>query len=185
MFKDEILENEKRRKIYRVIEDNPGIHMRELQRTLEMPVATLEYHLSYMVRKKIIYGEADENVKRYYSKPLDPQDKKMLSVLRQKKLREIVLIVLSNQKAKYQFLSDCLKLPHSTLSLYLKYLVDKNILDREKIGYENIYTVHEDERVAKVLIAYRSSFVDTLIDKTLTTWMETHIRREPAELMQS
>ena len=178
MFKDEVLENENRRRVYAAIETNPGIHLRELQRTLDLPLATLEYHLSYMTRKKIIFREAEANVKRYYTKPLDSEDKKVLSALRQKRLREIVLIVLANQKARYQFLADYLKLPHSTLSFYLKYLVDHGILSRERVGYENIYTVHDEERVAKVLIAYKLSFLDKLVDKALGTWMETHFRKQ-------
>jgi predicted transcriptional regulator len=181
MFKDEILENESRRKIYAAIEANPTVHLRGLQRLLDMPLATLEYHLSYMRRRKIIFAETDGHRKRYYTKPLDPEDKKVLSVLRQKRLREIVLVALANTKVKYQFLSDRFKLPHSTLSFYLKYLVDNNILARVKIGYENLYTIQDEERVAKVLIAYKSSFLDKLVDKTLSTWMETHFRKYKEE----
>lgn len=178
MFKDEILENERRRKIYAIIEASPGIHLRELQRSLDMPLTTLDYHLSYMSRKGIIFAESDGHLRRYYTKPLDPEDRKVLSALRQKRLREIVLIILANKKAKYQFLSDYLKLPHSTLSFYLKCLVDNSILARERIGYENLYTVRDEDRVAKVLTAYRSSFLDRLVDKALNTWMETHFHKE-------
>lgn len=178
MFKDEILENERRRKIYVVIEAYPGIHLREIQRVSNLPLATLEYHLSYMTRKKIIFGETDGHYKRYYTKPLDAEDKKVLSALRQRRMREIVLIILANKKAKYQFLAEYLKLPHSTLSFYLKYLVDNAILAREKIGYENLYTVQDEDRVAKVLITYKSSFLDKLVDKALNTWMETRFRKE-------
>lgn len=178
MFKDEILENERRRKIYTVIETNQGIHLRELQRVLNIPLATLEYHLSYMTRKKIVYSEAVGHHKRYYTKPFDPEDRKILSVLRQKRMREIVLIILANKKVRYQFLLEYFKLPGSTLSFYLKHLVDNNILIREKIGYENLYTVQDEDRIAKVLIAYKSSFLDTLVDKALSTWMETQFRRE-------
>jgi predicted transcriptional regulator len=185
MFKDEVLENDKRRKIYEIIEKNPGIHLRELQRILQMPVATIEYHLGYMTRRRIIYNEADEHLKRYYTQPLNSEDKKLLSALRQKKLREIVLVILSSQKAKYQFLADCFKLPHSTLSLYLKYLVDRGVLDREKVGYENIYTVHDEDRVARVLVSYKSSFMDTLVDRTLATWMETRDREKVGIRVQS
>ena len=181
MFKDEILENEKRRKIYALIEASPGIHLRELQRILNMPVSTLEYHVGYMTRKKIIHGETDGNFKRYYSKPLDPGDKKVLSALRQKMLRQIVLVTLANKKAKYQFLANYFKLPPSTLSFYLKYLVDHDILARDKIGYESIYTVRDEDRIAKILIAFKSSFVDRLVDKSLSTWMETRFRSEKGE----
>jgi predicted transcriptional regulator len=178
MFKEEILENERRRRIYALIETNPSIHLRELQRILDMPLATLDYHLSYMSRKKIIFSESDGHHKRYYTKPLDPEDKKVLSALRQRRLREIVIIILTSGKVKYQFLSDCLRLPHSTLSFYLKYLVQNNILERTRIGYENLYTVKDEERLTKVLIAYKSSFVDKLVDRALNTWMETHFHRQ-------
>ena len=178
MFKDEILENENRRKIYEAIEESPGIHLRQLQRALNMPLTTLEYHLSYMARKKIIYAETDTHYKRYYAKQLDDGDKKVLSALRQKRMREIVLLVLSNGKAKYQFMADYLKVPHSTLSFYLKYLVDNGILVKDKVGYETIYTIKDEDKVAKVLVAYKASFLDKLIDKTLATWLESYTREK-------
>jgi len=182
MFKNEVLENENRQKIYKVIEHNPGIHLRELQRALEMPITTLEYHLSYMARKRIIYSETDSHYKRYYAKQLDQEDKKVLSTLRQKRPREIVLLILANEKAKYQFIADYLKLPPSTLSFYLKYLMDNGILEKEKVGYETIYQVKDEDRVAKVLIAYKTSFIDKLIDKTLATWLETYSGNEATNL---
>ena len=174
MFKDEVLENENRRRVYAVVEANPGIHMRELQRVLDMPLTTLEYHLTYMARKKILFKESDSHYNRYYVRPLDSEDKKILSALRQKRMRDIVFLVLTNKKVKYQFLADYLKLPHSTLSFYLKYLVDNMVLAKEKIGYENIYTVRNEDRVARVLIAYKASFLDKVVDKALNTWMETY-----------
>lgn len=176
MFKDEILENERRRKIYAIVERSPGIYLRELQRVLGIPLTTLEYHLSYMARKKIIFAETEGHHKRFYSKPLEPEDKKVLAALRQARMREIVLIVLENGKAKYQSLAERLKLSHSTLSSYLKYLVDRNILAREKVGYENLYTIQDEDRVARVLVAYKPSFLDKLVDRALDTWMETHLR---------
>lgn len=182
MFKDEILENERRKRIYTVIDGNPGIHLRELQRILDMPLATLEYHLSYMTRRKIVFSEKEGYHKRYYTKPLDPAEKRLVSALRQKRMREIVLLVLTSGKAKFQFLSDRLGLPHSTLSLYLKYLVENNILARERVGYENVYTIQNEDGVAKVLVAYKSSFLDTLVDKALATWLETHFLREKTNI---
>jgi len=177
MFKEEILESERRREIYKFIEKNPGVYLRELQRALKMPLTSLEYHINYMVRKKVILREEDGRYMRYYVKQLNAEDKKMLSALRQKRMREIVLIVLSNKKAKYQTLLDDLHIPRSTLSLYLKYLVDRDILTRHKIGHENIYTVQDEDRIARLLMSYKSSFADRLVDKVLSTWMETKFRK--------
>jgi hypothetical protein len=57
-------------------------------------------------------------------------------------------------------------------------LVDNGILEKEKVGYETLYTVKDEDRVAKVLIAYRTSFLDKLIDKSLNTWLETYSGKE-------
>lgn len=178
IYKAAVLENENRRKIYSVIEENQGIHLRELKRRLNMPLTTLEYHLTYMMRKKIIYSEKENQFRRYYNRPLECEDKKVLSALRQKKMRNIVLFVFSKKDAKYQLISEELKLPYSTLSFYLKYLVGKGILEREKIGYETIYRVKDEERIAKVLVAYKSSFFDKLVDKALNTWLESYSAKE-------
>jgi DNA-binding transcriptional ArsR family regulator len=131
-----------------------------------------------MVRKKIVYAEKEGQFRRYYTKPLDDEDKKVLSALRQKKIREVVLFIIVNEKAKYQSLSDNLKLTYSTLSFYLKYLVDREILVREKVGYETIYTVRDPDRVAKVLIAYKSGFLDKMVDKALNVWLESYSSKD-------
>jgi predicted transcriptional regulator len=172
MFKEEILENERRQEIYSVIKKNPGLHVRELQRTLNIPLASLQYHLNYMARRNVIYEEKTEHYTRYFTTPLDAEDMKLLTVLRQKRLREIVLLILVNKKAKYRFIVESMALPNSTVSLYLRTLLDNNIVERAKIGYENIYTLKDEERVSKILIAYQSSFVDKIVDKWAATWLE-------------
>lgn len=177
MFKNEILENERRGKIYKFIKKNPGLHFRELQRRLKVPLASLEYHLDYMVRKKVLFRESEGHYTRYYVEQLDAEDKKILRSLRQRRLREIVLIILSKEKVKYSNLLEVLKFPSSTLSFYLGYLYNRNVIGRRKIGYENFYFIKEKERVTKVMTTYKSSFMDRLIDKTLGTWMETPFRK--------
>ncbi len=172
MFKDEILENERRSKIYAIIKKNPGLYLRELQRMIDIPLTSLQYHLNYMSRRHVILEEKSEHYTRYYTKPLEAADKQVLSALRQKRLREIVMVILVNKKAKYHSIVQALKLPASTVSFYLKYLLDNDIIERTKIGYENIYTLKDEDRIAKVLIAYQSSFLDTIVDKWAGTWLE-------------
>ena len=178
MFKDEILENERRQKIYATIKKNPGLHIRELQRVLDIPLASLQYHLNYMARRNIIAEEKAEHYTRYYCSPLDSEDKKILSILRQKRIREIVLIILVSKKAKYRFLVDELKIPTSTISFYLKTLLKNNIVQRTKVGYENVYTIKNEDRIAKILVAFKSSLLDILVDKWAATWLENRFSAE-------
>ncbi|MCW3994643.1 MAG: transcriptional regulator [Candidatus Bathyarchaeota archaeon] len=178
MFKDEILVNERRGKIYACIKRNPGLHLRQIQRILNIPLASLQYHLNYMSRRKIIFEEKSESYTRYYCEVLEPKDNKILSVLRQKRLREILLLVLINKKVKSQTIVKTLNLSPSTISFYLNHLVKNNILERTKVGYENIYTLKEEDRIEKILIAYQPSFMDKMVDKWASTWLETSLVKD-------
>lgn len=181
MFVNEVLENENRRKIYQVIEANPGVHLRALERRLDIPLSTIDYHLNYLVRKGLISREPSQNPAgqstRYYTRPFDRQEKRILTALRQKRLREIVFLILQQQNSSFKTLMDQLNLPRSTLSFYLNYLVEHKILVRDRVGNEYRYTVKDADRVAKILIAYRSSFLDRLVDKAMNAWLDTNFQQ--------
>jgi len=142
-----------------------------------MPLTSLNYHLDYMVRRRILSSETKENLKKFYSVELDEKDKKVLTALRQKTIREIVLTIMEKSTVNYELLEDRFGLPRSTLYYYLKILVDKDILVRDKIGYQSLYKVKDEERVIKILITYKSTFLDKLVDKVLNTWIETRFHK--------
>ena len=175
MFKDAILANLRRKKIYNFVRRNPGFHLRELQRRLEIPLSSLEHHIDYMIRHNILHKEKDGRYVRYFAGQSTKEERKLITALRHEKLRKIVLSILENKEVKFQDLKKCLDLPASTLSYFLKYLVDRHILNREKVGYENIYSI-QDQRVGKVLIIYEPSFTDRIVDKVSRTFMETDFK---------
>jgi predicted transcriptional regulator len=175
MFKKIVLENSKRKKIYDFIKRNPGFHLRELQRRLKIPLSSLEHHVDYMVRHHVIYKEREGGYTRYFAEQPTEEERKLISALRNEKMREIVSIVLEKKDVKFQDLKDYLNIPSSTLSYYLKYLVDYHILGRQQIGYESIYSI-QDLKVRKVLLMAESSLTDRLIDKVLRSFMETDFK---------
>jgi predicted transcriptional regulator len=175
MFKEILLENSKRKRIYEFIKNNPGFHFRELQRRLKIPLSSLEYHIDYMVRHQVIYKEKEGLYARYFAQQPTREELKLISALRHEKVREIVAIVLEKNDVKFQDLKDYLNLPSSTLSYYLKYLMDYNILARQQIGHETIFSI-ENQSVQKALLIAKPSFTDKLIDKVLSTFMETDFK---------
>lgn len=180
MFKKILLENSNRKKIYEFIKSNPGFHLRELQRKLKIPLSSLEHHIDYMVRHKVIIKEREGVYTRYFAQQPTKEELKLISAFRHEKVREIVAIILEKKEAKFQNLKDYLNLPSSTLSYYLKYLLDNNILTRQQVGHQSIYSI-KNQNVQKALLMAKSSFTDKLIDKVLRTFMETdfkHVRRK-------
>jgi predicted transcriptional regulator len=175
MFKDAVLANLRRKEIYNFVRRAPGFHLRELQRRLKIPLSSLEHHIDYMIRHNVLYKEKDGRYVRYFAGGFTKEERKLITALRHRRLREIVLIILENGDVKFQDLKDCLDLPASTLSHFLKYLVDRCILKRQKAGYENIYSI-QDQRVGKVLVIYEPSFTDRVVDKVSRAFMETDFK---------
>ncbi len=67
------------------------------------------------------------------------------------------------------------------MSFYLKCLLENDVLLRKhKVGYINIYTIKDPDKVEKILMAYSSSFLDRLVDK-----MDEHLDGEPLRQKQS
>ena len=58
------LELDNRKRVYEFIKDNPGSHMREIQRRLEMPIGLLKFHIQYMITHEIISEKTDRYYKR-------------------------------------------------------------------------------------------------------------------------
>ncbi|WP_319506293.1 hypothetical protein [uncultured Methanolobus sp.] len=48
------LELDTRKRIFETIQRSPGIHLRELERILDMAIGNLQYHLHYMEKKNLI-----------------------------------------------------------------------------------------------------------------------------------
>lgn len=167
------LELDSRRRIYEFIKSNPGTHMREIQRRLELPIGGLKFHIQYLIKHEIITEKPDRYYKRYYlAGTLGSLDKEALSALRQKYPRWIILFLLNHPGAKHKELLVQFELKPSTLSFYLKSLIEKRIILRKRAGRESSYKIIDSEGIVKILVTYRPSFFDKLVDRFLETWDE-------------
>jgi predicted transcriptional regulator len=170
---DKTLELEARKKIYDFVVASPGTHLREIQRQIELPLGTVEYHLKYLVDKEMLVEKTDGNYKRYYPVGLyGSVDKKLLSLLRQEVPRRVVMKLLLNPGINFKILSEGFPVSASTLSYHLSKLVDGEIVRKVKKGRESHYYVNNQEDVAKVILTHRKSFLDGLVESFANLWEE-------------
>lgn len=169
MRRDDVLEYETRRKLYHLIEDEPGLHMRELERRSGIPLSTIRHHLRYLQVHRLIDLVEDKNVTRYFAKVLpEDADRRALAALRQEALRRVLLLVLARDgRATYQEILQDAGAPPSTLAVYLSQLVDRGLLTRRSLGRESRYEANDPERTIRLLHRYRASFMDALVDHLL------------------
>lgn len=81
-----------------VIESNPGLHFRELQRRTGLAVGQLEYHLYQMEKDRTIVSRRDGRLLRYFSNISGNALERNLSYhLRSKFSRDLLMELLRNK----------------------------------------------------------------------------------------
>lgn len=178
------LELENRKRIFECVRSSPGIHFREIQRRTNQPIGVLEYHLNYLVQKDILTLDKQESFSRYFPAGQMSSDKqRILSALRQEIPRGVVLYLLRNPDSTHGELLKNFTISGGTLSYHLKKMVSKNIIKIEKMGRESRLTVIDPEKVADLLIVYRRTFLDRLVDEFVAFYVEKkgHVATPPSE----
>lgn len=166
-------ELETRKRVYELVVKTPGVHLREIERLTNLPLGVVRYHLDRLQREGLIFSKEDRYFKRFFPKDRIPNvPTETFVALRQEGLRRIVLHLLNNPGSSHSELKSALGLPASTLSTYLSLLMSKNVLRRERRGKENLYFVVDEEAVMKVLLVYRPTFLDKLVDHAISLYMD-------------
>ncbi len=166
---EKFLELGRRKKIYEIVKKNEGCHYRELERLSKIPSGTLKYHLNFLVKKELLIEKKEHNNTRYFAKEsnLSVNDTKLLSILRQKSLRNILLIFSNRKELQHHDIVDEVKLSPSTVSWHLSRLVEEKILEKKDSKYVLISDIEE---IMKLLITYKESFFDNLVNTTIEMW---------------
>ncbi len=166
-----ILELESRKKIYDVVKKFAGCHFREIERKCNLPTGTVKYHLSYLTKHGLVKEEKDNGSTRYFPKDFKSENKRLLGLLRQKKVREIILFILTNPNCNHEQIVKAVQVSPSTVSWHLKKLQENNIVGFIKNGRKTSYNILiVKEEIVKLLITYQESFLDSVVDRVIEMW---------------
>lgn len=170
------LELENRKRIFECVRNNPGLHFREIQRRTRLSIGVLDYHLDYMVRRGLMTVTKREGFSRYFPGGEIGADKqRILSCLRQEIPRGIVLYLLRHPGATHGELLENFTISGGTLSYHVKKLVSKGVVTVERRGRESHLTVLDPDKVADLLIVYRRTFLDALVDEFVSKYVESRL----------
>lgn len=166
-----VLELDSRKKIYEIVNQYAGCHLREIQRISGLSFGMVSYHLTFLCKYHLIREEKDGNYVRYYPNTLEKRDEKLLGLLRQRSVRTILMFIIDHEGCSHQQISAGVQLSPSTTTWHLKKLTDNGIIssDRRIKGKAYSLCIPRD-RVVNLLISYRESFVDNLVDGFLDLW---------------
>lgn len=169
--REKILELNNRKKIYALVKKFAGCHFRDLKRKSELSTGTIRYHLSYLSRHKLIQEKKEDNYIRYFPNEFNSENKNILGLLRQKKVRGIILFILINPNCNHKEIVKAVDVSSSTVSWHLKKLVNKKVVKFTNDGREKFYNlIINKKEIIKLLITYQESFLDSIVDRVIEMW---------------
>ena len=162
-----------RHSLYSLISESPGLHFRELQRRSRLATGQLLYHLNWMVETALLRTTNDGEYLRFYTQvEIGDEERRILELARQKSVRHILLHLLDSGTANPEAIVEKLSLSPSTVTFHLKKLVNEGIVEREAEGRKAFFTVRDPEAVRRILVKYRDSFLDRMVDRFIDMWEE-------------
>lgn len=171
MKKNDILQLDTRRRLYELILASPGLHFREIARKLKYKTGVLVYQLEILEKQELIVKRKDGYYTRYFVRDkVSPVEKKMISILRLRIPRHIVFYLYFNPDSCNKDMLGEMNIPSSTLSYYLRKMVDAGILIDVNRGRNIFYRIKNKKLVFKILTAYKASFFDEMTDRMTELW---------------
>ncbi len=171
--KDDVLDLGVRQRIVDAIREHPGLHLRGLAERLDIPVSTMEYHTYHLARHGHLSVREDGGYKAFYPiDGLDRRDKDILYMVRHEVPRRVCTHLLLHPEATPKDLLPVVSVSPATLSFHLKKLREAGLVEETPAGRTKTLRVADPERVANVLVTYRRSFVDDVVDRFAKTWLD-------------
>jgi predicted transcriptional regulator len=168
---ERILELDARRGIYETVKKYAGSHFREIERKSGLSTGSVRYHLDYLTKRGLIKEERDGNTLRYFPKEFKSENTRLLGLLRQESIRRIILFLLTHRGCSHEEIVEAVGVSPSTISWHLKKLEEYNIVGSTRQGrVKNYQILINEEEIINLLITYKESFLDALVDRVIDMW---------------
>ena len=159
-----------RDKIYSTIIQNPGLHFREIQRRTDIATGALQYHLDYLKKKNLVREEKQGKFSHFYAIQNGEVDSELMNLMRQESVRKMAIFLMNKRRATLPVISKSIGLSLSTTSFHMQKLLLARVVLQKTISGKVYFYLSDKKRVLILLIEYRKSFLDVLVDNFIDTW---------------
>ena len=177
---EDILAVQTRKDLYDFVRRNPGFHLRELARALNLSITLADYHLRFLERHDLITSSMDGEYKRFYPRSTpglaDPHpaltaaDRQVLGFLRQPVPLRVMNFLMEREDATHKMILEQVPVSPSTLSHHLKKMQAAGIIDRAE-SKDRGYRIRNPKSVARLMATYELASTDQ-VDTSIRVWGE-------------
>ena len=142
---DDVLKNDKRKKIYNHILKSPGIYFTKLVNDLGYSNHVVVWHLSILIKFNFIKKRILDKHEIFFDSSIELQDAKLNFYITLKKSKMIInFLRKGNTGMTKSTLSRELKMHPNTISKYIRILQKFNLIIEEKIDNQILYFLEEE-----------------------------------------
>lgn len=157
-----------KKRLVRLVETYPGLHLRELAREADVSEALAGYHLDRLEADDHVRSEAEAGFRRFY--PVDApaptaDERELLNILRRAVPLEIVVYLLEEGASVHADVTDQLGLAKSTVTYHVSNLRDAGIVERLDDGR---FALSDPRRIERLLIRWEPP--EDLTDRFADLW---------------
>lgn len=165
-----------RRRILRLVEEFPGLHLRELARQAGTSEPLAGYHLANLVADDIVEAVTEGGFKRFYVRS-GPQpserDRAILELLRHAAPLQIVVFLLERDGATHPEIAEETGLSKSTVTYHLHRLRGASLVEHVPTGAG--FQVREARRIESLLLRWEPP--RDITDRFERLWRSFYRRR--------
>jgi len=152
--RENALDNPRRLEILSFIKANPGLHFRELLRTMSVARGTLDYHIRIMVSEGLLKIVPEKGRIHYFiaDSRYSIEEETLIVAMENDGLRGIITQIYQNQGARTEELAEESGLSKATIYTRVKHLENLGIVRSDRAGRHVRYTLTNN--YSRALIVY-------------------------------
>ena len=138
-------------KILKIIQNNPGIYVREILKKSKLENGVVQYHLKKLERESKVKFDKRTRYKRYYSVDVNEEEFPIIANIRKKSKKNLLFAILSSDDPSFDDIMHKLHKSPSTISWNISGLVKDGLVEKISKNGKKVYRVKNKELLKKTL----------------------------------
>ena len=146
-------------KILQFIEQNPGCHLRQIKRTLNLSMGTLQYHLNLLEKDGKIISDKHSLHRNYFRVGMFAQtEKNLLKILNKETEREILMYIIEHKNPTQMDIVKSIQISAPSINWHINNMVKLGLITEERDGKFKRYSFSGNpDHVVSLMKQYHTS----------------------------
>jgi len=160
-------------KVLQYIQANPGSHLREIKRELDMAMGTIQYHLDLLEKQGKIISERQNFRKFYFPIGIFAENQRnILKIIKQETSREILLFIIEKNNPTQHEIVDKIQISASSVNWHLDRLKKTDIIYELRDGKYKRYSIKiKPAEIIALIKNYHPTIWDQWSERLIETFL--------------